>query len=96
MITRRPSSSLLIAIAALAAFDAQAAFTDGVTTFDAYAVFAVAVAVVIVLLLWFAVSEDGGDEPTQRSVGGKQTGRAGFGERHARSGSDQRRATSRG
>jgi hypothetical protein len=48
-----------------------------VSTSDAYGLFSIAIAVVIVLLLWYAVDDGAADERALKS-GRKQTGRAGF------------------
>lgn len=67
--------------AAVPALDAHAAFPDlaalAGSTDSAYGVFAIAIAVVIVLLLWYAVDDGAPDERPVKS-GRKQTGRTVF------------------
>jgi len=76
----------LTALAGAAAGDVHAGVdlaALAVSTSDAYGLFSIAIAVVIVLLLWYAVDDGAPDERALKS-GRKQAGSAGFDRRDRR------------
>jgi hypothetical protein len=87
----RVIAGILAAPAALAR-DAHAAFAPDLATltsspWGAWSVFAIAITLVIVLLLWYAVDDDALDEPASRAGQGRRSANGGRSERQ-----DKRRA----